>query len=792
MSIANVARHKVPFGQKVAFGLGMLANQMFPAALGIFMVVLVQNLGFPGWMWGVIYFFPRIFDCFTDPIMGFISDNTKSKWGRRRQYVMVGAIIMGVAFAAMWQLYKADGVDYNFIYFMAWSFLFYLGLTIFSVPYVAMGYEMSDDFHERTNIMAVAQWIGQWAWVIAPWFWVIMYDNGPDGWFETAESATRTLAIWVGVILMFVAMVPAIFLKSRSTLNENYSPLTLKNIGSSFNEILLGFKEALVIKPFRKLCIATFFIFNAFNTVAAFSFFIIVYYLFNGDADAANAGFWPTLFGCLGALSTTFIVIPIVTRMSRVMGKKNAFIVSQAISLIGYILLWFLFIPGKPYLFIFALPFFSFGIGSLFTLMMSMTSDVIDLDELNTGKRREGIFGAIYWWMVKFGFAIAGGLSGIILSIVGFQEGIPGTDQESAITGLRLFFSGFPMAGTLIAMYVMRDYDVTEEKALEVRAMIDQRNAPVPASSSAYLPGKLLLFGENGLDRKIGLDFNKMSVEEISALFSKTLNNGVHGLSFSPYVEGQETGDILSEAQIRRRMEIIMPHTAWIRSFSCTEGNELIPRIAHDKGLKTMVGAWISGDKERNNREIKSLLALAEEGQVDIAAVGNEVLLRGELSAAEVVQYLRQVRALLPAHIPLTYVDAYYQFLENPALIDACDQISINCYPFWEGAPIAQALNYLQQMHALVVGMAKGKKVTIAETGWPSDGQPVIDARPTPENAMKYFINVQQWAKEKGIDLFYFSSFDESWKVHQEGVVGARWGLWDKSEKLKFDSDKVV
>ncbi|HNV29641.1 MAG TPA: MFS transporter, partial [Cyclobacteriaceae bacterium] len=137
--------NQVPFGQKVAFGLGMLANQMFPAVLGIFMVVLVQDLGFPGWMWGTIYFFPRIFDAFTDPIMGFISDNTKSKWGRRRQYVFFGSILMGLSFIVMWQLYRSNGVEYNFIYFILWSFIFYLGLTLFSVPYVAMGYEMSND-----------------------------------------------------------------------------------------------------------------------------------------------------------------------------------------------------------------------------------------------------------------------------------------------------------------------------------------------------------------------------------------------------------------------------------------------------------------------------------------------------------------------------------------------------------------------------------------------------------------------------------------------------------------------
>ena len=462
---------KVPFSQKVAFGLGMLANQMFPAVLGIFMVVLVEDLGFPNWMWGILFFLPRMFDSLIDPIMGFVSDNTKSKWGRRRQYVFIGAVIMGLSFITMWQLDRANSVNYNFVYFLLWSFVFYLGLTIFSIPYVAMGYEMSSDFHERTSIMAVSQWIGQWAWVLAPWFWVVMYDKN---WFESADVATRTLAVWVGIICAILAMMPAIFIKSESTLNENYSPLTLKNIGGGFKEIIEAFKEAFKSAPFKKLCIATFFIFNAFNTIASFSFFIVIYYLFDGNAKAA--GIWPTLFGCVGALITTFVVIPIVAQMSKKIGKKQAFLLSQGISVVGYILLWFLFIPGKPYMFLFALPFFSFGIGGLFTLMMSMTADVIDLDELATGKRREGVYGAIYWWMVKFGFAIAGLLTGTIMSFVGFKAGSP-TQVDGAVTGLRLFYSGVPIMGTLIAMYVMRNYDVTEERANETRAELDRRAA---------------------------------------------------------------------------------------------------------------------------------------------------------------------------------------------------------------------------------------------------------------------------------------------------------------------------
>ena len=471
-------KNRVPLGQKIAFGIGMFANQMFPAILGIFMVVLVQDLGFPGWMWSLIYFFPRIFDAITDPIMGFISDNTKSKWGRRKQYVLVGGIIMGVAYIFMWQLFKENSLQFNFWYFFIWSIIFYSGLTFFSVPYVAMGYEMSDDFHERTNIMAIAQWIGQWAWVIAPWFWVIMYDTD---WFPSADEAARELAIWVVIPCVICAIVPAIFIKSKSTLNEDYEPLSFANIGASLRKIYDSFIEAFKIKEFRKLCGATFFIYNAFMAVSSLTFFVIVYKLFNGDAEAT--GIWVSLFGCLGALGTTFIVIPIVAWLSKKMGKKKAFMVSQSISILGYIMLYFLFIPGKPWMYIIALPFFSFGIGSLFTIMMSMTADVIDVDELNSGKRREGVFGAIYWWMVKVGFAIAGALSGVMIAAVGFNPDLTTVEQQSAVDGLHAFFCFFPTLGTLAAMWIMRNYSIDETRANEIRALLKSRKGE---SSNTY------------------------------------------------------------------------------------------------------------------------------------------------------------------------------------------------------------------------------------------------------------------------------------------------------------------
>ncbi|WP_288460153.1 glycosyl hydrolase family 17 protein [uncultured Chryseobacterium sp.] len=268
-------------------------------------------------------------------------------------------------------------------------------------------------------------------------------------------------------------------------------------------------------------------------------------------------------------------------------------------------------------------------------------------------------------------------------------------------------------------------------------------------------------------------------------LFREILYNGVHGFCFSLYEDGQKPGDIISEEQVRRRMEILKPHTSWVRSFSCTEGNEHIPKIAKEFGMKTLVGAWLGDDPEINQREVEVLIKLAKEGFVDIAAVGNEVMYRKDLSEDELLDFINRVKKEIP-EIPVGYVDAYYEFTIKPRITDACDVILANCYPFWESCPAENSLNYMKQMYEQAKQAANGKPVIISETGWPSKGEDLKGAIPSRENALNYFINTQLWCMDEEIDCFYFSSFDESWKVGPEGEVGAHWGIWDKHEKLKY------
>ena len=292
-------------------------------------------------------------------------------------------------------------------------------------------------------------------------------------------------------------------------------------------------------------------------------------------------------------------------------------------------------------------------------------------------------------------------------------------------------------------------------------------------------------FRNDNLLSLTGRDIIDKSETDLRIIFTELLNKGIHGVCFSPYLEDQKPGSFITEKQIRTRMELISPFTKWIRSFSCTEGNELIPRIAKEFGLKTMVGAWLGENLAINEEEISNVLQIAKEGYADLVAVGNEVMYREDLSEEDLLKYIRRVKSDLP-EIPVGYVDAYYEFCNRPAITEACDIIFANCYPFWEGCQINYSQLYIKDMYQRALKAGKGKKVIISETGWPNRGTSILDAEPSFNNAIRYFINTLSWSMEDNIDVFYFSAFDELWKMSDEGDVGAYWGLWDKNGRLKY------
>jgi GPH family glycoside/pentoside/hexuronide:cation symporter len=469
---------RIPFSQKVIYGLGAFVNNTLAAAIGGMVIVLNLGLGMNPALVGLLSALPRLTDAFTDPLMGYISDNTRSRWGRRRPYIFIGAILVGLIYALLWQLPADKSESFYFWYFLSGSLLFYLAYTIFATPWVALGYELTPDYHERTRLMGVQNFVGQLAYVVAPWFLLIMQS---ERWFDGMVDGAAGLAIVIGMLVMVIGVLPAIFLHERFSGNMSKEEVRKHTFFDTISDFIQGFKTTVKFKPFLLLCIATFLVFNGFMMVASFQFYVIIYYVFAGDtvAGAEYAGY----AGTLGAVST-FCVILFITWLGTHIGKRRAFFFAIAMSMIGYALKWVCYNPETPLLLLVPAPFLAFGLGGLFTLMPSMIADVIDEDELQTSERREGMYGSIFWWVVKLGMAAALAAGGFLLNATGFNIDLQGDQTESTIFLMRLFDAFLPFLTSAVAIWAIANFSITEERAHAVRLELEQRRGAPEAALS--------------------------------------------------------------------------------------------------------------------------------------------------------------------------------------------------------------------------------------------------------------------------------------------------------------------
>ncbi|MFT5484356.1 MAG: GPH family glycoside/pentoside/hexuronide:cation symporter, partial [Halieaceae bacterium] len=208
---------RISLPQKVIYGLGALVNNLLAAAIGGMTIVLNLGLGMNPALVGLLGALPRLTDALTDPLMGYVSDQTKSRWGRRRPYIFCGAIAAGLCFALLWQFPEGKSENYYFWWFLLGSLIFYLAYTIFATPWVALGYELTPDYHERTRLMGVQNFMGQLAYLVSPWFLWIMQN---EVWFDDLASGAAGLAVGVGIVTICIGVLPAIFLRERFVANS--------------------------------------------------------------------------------------------------------------------------------------------------------------------------------------------------------------------------------------------------------------------------------------------------------------------------------------------------------------------------------------------------------------------------------------------------------------------------------------------------------------------------------------------------------------------------------------------
>jgi len=463
---------RIPLFQKVIYSIGAFANTAQAAFIGQMVIVLNLGLGVNPALVGLVGAIPRIIDAISDPITGYFSDNLRTRWGRRRPLIFFGAVTGGILYALMYQLYKGHSESFYVWYFGVIQALYFIGFTCFSIPWIALGYEMTPDYHERTRLQAASNFVGQLPWFIAPWCWAIMHNQA---WFPDIVQGGRVLAIIIGITIVGFGILPAIFNK------EYFHTLPKPDVKGAWNvtkDFFAGGFVTLKCKPFRKLCLFTLLIFGGFMCASAFTIYVVFFYVFKNapvlDQAYANGGLLLGIYGTFSAICTMGVIY-LTTVLSRKLGKRNTFFITLPLSIIGYALKWIGYNPQHPYLLLVAAPFISFGLGSLFTLVSSMVADVCDLDELTTDTRREGMFGAIYWWMVKVGVAASSVISGFLLNLTGFDVALGLGQSARTLLNMRLCDIGIPIVTSTAAIFVIKTFSITEDKAYEIRAQVERR-----------------------------------------------------------------------------------------------------------------------------------------------------------------------------------------------------------------------------------------------------------------------------------------------------------------------------
>jgi GPH family glycoside/pentoside/hexuronide:cation symporter len=277
-----------------------------------------------------------------------------------------------------------------------------------------------------------------------------------------------------------VGILPAIFLRERFSASEAVpasvadgpTETAWASVRRNTTAFFKGFATTLRSRPYLRLCIATFLVFNGFIMISSFSSYVIIYYVFGGDQQrgAEYAGY----AGTVGAVST-FLIIFFITWLATRVGKKRAFYVSTGLSMVGYAMKWFCYDPTRPWLVLLPAPLMAFGLGGLFTLMGSMMADVVDCDELETQQRREGMFGSIFWWVVKVGMAAALAGGGYLLNATGFDVALGSAQTPETLVLLRLADILVPFVASGLAIWTIAGYPITEDKAHDVRLQLERR-----------------------------------------------------------------------------------------------------------------------------------------------------------------------------------------------------------------------------------------------------------------------------------------------------------------------------
>jgi len=450
-------KKRASFSEKLSYGIGgisetLSSNVIFNLAMPIYSIAL----GVDARLVGLAVAIPRFWEAFTDPLMGNISDNTRLSWGRRKPYIFLGALLTGLLCMAMWSPPVTLSQSGLFWYFLIISILYFTTYTVFQIPYSALGYELSDDYNERTSVMSYKTFImGLGGVVLLSMAYKLCFKFG-----HNEVEGARVVGVIFGLAIIITGITPAIFSKeSRRAAHQEKIVFTKALIQTSKN------------KAFLILCGIMFFILVGFFIANPLLVYVNIAYICNGNKEMAATmfGYNIATYGILG-----FAIVPLIKYLADKWDKKAVLLIGVFLVMLGFGLSWFYFNRKYPYLQLMFGVLASPGMSCLWVLTASCVADICDLDEYKTGLRREGMYGAMFGWLQKLGLAAILAVSGYIVQWSGFNQAVA-LQSENVIFRLRLMFACAPLVFLSFAFVLVVLYPVNKKTIEHVQKLLSER-----------------------------------------------------------------------------------------------------------------------------------------------------------------------------------------------------------------------------------------------------------------------------------------------------------------------------
>jgi len=455
---------------KITWALGSLGdnyagNTITQLKDPVYTVALGVSPELVGWALSI----PRLLDAFFDPVVGFWSDNWRGRWGRRRPFIFVGAIGLGLTMAMMWLPPSDRGWSHLALagYFLVTTMLFYAAYSIFLVPYRALGLELTSDYHERTRLQGWGMIVGLVGGLGLPWLYKLTLVVGGGLGVGTNAAATSEAILlgarWVGggvgLLVLLACLVPALGCREPRVRS---APGKL----GIFRAITMTVRN----RPFLHMLGMNFCAIVGMVSPVTVSLLVGIYYLFQGDQNSAA-----NLAGAMGMvqMAGSLAGVPVNTAVSVRVGKRLSALLSLGVGAVGFLSLWWTLLPSHPYWSLASGFLIGWGMQGVWLMSATMNADVCDSDELETGHRREGLYGAVFALEQKIAFAVAAVLGGYLVSRCGYVTSqIP---TETTLLELRTTLIATPLVGLGLAAVSIAFYPLSRSRLLEIQSLLQAR-----------------------------------------------------------------------------------------------------------------------------------------------------------------------------------------------------------------------------------------------------------------------------------------------------------------------------